>query len=170
MALEYKELDVRPLLKAGVEPFVEIMTAVDKLGPAEGLRLLAPFKPQPLFSVMERKGYLHEISELEDGDFEVRFYPKNAEVLASENADGTDNWPEPIIELDLTDLDPPQPMVKILQTLETMPAGTVLFAVLGREPLFLFPELVKRGHQWVGNFYKPGNAFRMMIRRGELKQ
>ena len=53
MALEYKELDVRPLLQAGVEPFVEIMTAVDNLGSGQGLRLLAPFKPQPLFSVME---------------------------------------------------------------------------------------------------------------------
>lgn len=170
MALEYKELDVRPLLQAGVEPFVEIMTAVDNLGSGQGLRLLAPFKPQPLFSVMERKGFLYEVSELDGGDFEVRFYPRNTEVLASENAINADNWPEPTVELDLTDLDPPQPMVKILETLESMPVSSVLFAVLSREPVFLFPELVKRGHQWVGNFDKSGTAFRMMILRGEPKQ
>jgi len=169
MGFEYKELDVRPLLQAGVEPFVEIMTAVDGLGPGQGLRLLAPFKPQPLFSVMERKGYLYELSELEGGDFEVRFFPKKPEVLASENADDADSWPDPMVELDLTDLDPPQPMVKILQALESMPEGTVLFAVLSREPVFLFPELVKRGHQWVGNFDKAGTAFRLMIRRGGAK-
>ncbi|KQV39955.1 MULTISPECIES: DUF2249 domain-containing protein [unclassified Rhizobium] len=169
MSLAYKELDVRPLLEAGVEPFVEIMTTVDRLGPKEGLRLLAPFKPQPLFSVMERKGYLYELTELAGGDYEVRFFPKNAEVLTSGDAGDADHWAEPSIELDLTDLDPPQPMVKILQTLETMPPGSVLFAVLGREPVFLFPELVKRGHQWVGNHDKTGTAFRMMIRRGEAK-
>ena len=61
-------------------------------------------------------------------------------------------------------------MVKILETLESMPVSSVLFAVLSREPVFLFPELVKRGHQWVGNFDKSGTAFRMMILRGEPKQ
>lgn len=169
MGPAYKELDVRPLLEAGVEPFVEIMTTIDRLGPKEGLRLLAPFKPQPLFSVMERKGYLYELSELPGGDFEVRFFPKNAEVLVSGDAGDADHWADPSIELDLTNLDPPQPMVTILQTLETMPAGGVLFAVLSREPVFLFPELAKRGHQWVGNHDKTGTAFRMMIRRGEAK-
>lgn len=167
MAQQFKDLDVRPMLLAGVEPFVEIMSTVDSLGPNEGLRLLAPFKPQPLFSVMERKGYLHEVSELDGGDFEVKFIPKAAEVLASENAQSPDTWPEPMVELDLTDLDPPQPMVKIMHALETMPAGEVLFAVLGREPIFLFPELMKRGHQWVGNYDQAGTAFRIMIRRGE---
>jgi uncharacterized protein (DUF2249 family) len=167
MALEFRELDVRPLLSAGVEPFAAIMSAVDALKPNEGLKLLAPFEPRPLFSVMERKGYLHEVSELEGGDFEVRFFPRNVEVLASEDADAADAWPEPVIEFDLTDLDPPQPMVKIMRTLETMPVGTVLFAVLSREPIFLFPELTKRGHQWVGNYDKSGAVFRIMIRRGE---
>lgn len=169
MGLAYKELDVRPLLEAGVEPFVEIMTTVDRLGPKEGLRLLAPFKPQPLFSVMERKGFLYEMSELPGGDYEVRFFPKNAEVLTSDNAAGADHWAEPSVELDLTDLDPPQPMVKILQALEEMAPAGVLFAVLGREPVFLFPELVKRGHQWVGNYDAAGTAFRIMIRCGEAK-
>ncbi|MGE6739004.1 DUF2249 domain-containing protein [Allorhizobium pseudoryzae] len=170
MPLTYTELDVRPLLAAGVEPFVAIMTAVDHLGPTEGLRLLAPFKPQPLFSVMERKGYLHEILELSGGDYEVRFFPKDAGVLASDNVDDPATWPEPVVELDLTDLDPPQPMVHILETLEALPAGNVLFALLQREPLLLFPELVRRGHQWVGNHDKTGSTFRIMIRRGEATQ
>ena len=47
-----------------------------------------------------------------------------------------------------------------------MAAGNVLFALLGREPLFLFPELEKRGHQWAGNFDETGKAYRIMIRVG----
>lgn len=166
MAPEFKELDVRPILADGGEPFQAIMAAVDDLAPGQGLMLLAPFRPQPLFSVMERKGFRHEVAEIEGGDFEVRFLPRAGDVMASANVENGDDWPEPVRALDLSDLDPPQPMVRILSELETMAPGEVLFAVLAREPLFLFPELTKRGHKWAGNFDKSGSAFRLVVKRG----
>jgi uncharacterized protein (DUF2249 family) len=165
MTLEFKELDVRPMLKAGVEPFQQIMSAVDGLDSGQGLRLLAPFKPAPLFSVMERKGFRYDVSELGGGDYEVRFYPESATIVGSDDADAADDWPEPARSFDFSELDPPQPMVRILAELETLAPGQVLFAVLAREPLFLFPELTRRGYQWVGNHDRSGAAFRMMIRR-----
>jgi len=166
MATAYKELDVRPILAEGGEPFQAIMAAVESLAPGEGLTLLAPFKPQPLLSVMERKGFLYQVSALDGGDFQVRFTPRATEVLASEHAQDANEWPEAIRNFDFTDLDPPQPMVRILSELETMSPGEVMFAVLAREPLFLFPELVKRGHQWAGNYDSTGTAFRIMVKRG----
>lgn len=166
MAIEFKELDVRPILAKGGEPFQAIMAAVEGLAPGQGLTLLAPFKPQPLFSVMERKGFLPHVSELEGGDFEVKFMPRATEVLASENVEDNDEWPEPSRSFDFSDLDPPQPMVRILSELESMSPGEVLFAVLAREPLFLFPELTKRGHKWAGNYDSAGTAFRIMVKRG----
>lgn len=167
MGLEFKELDVRPILADGGEPFQAIMAAVESLAPGQGLTLLAPFKPQPLFTVMERKGFLHQVTELDDGDFEVRFMPRATEVLASEDVEEEDEWPEPVRAFDFSDLDPPQPMVRILSELETMSPGEVMFAVLSREPLFLFPELSKRGHKWAGNYDNSGSAFRIMVKRGE---
>jgi len=167
MLPEFKELDVRPILAEGGEPFQAIMAAVESLAPGQGLKLLAPFKPQPLFTVMERKGFLHQVSELEGGDFEVRFMPRATEVLASEDIGDGDEWPEPVRAFDFSELDPPQPMVRILSELETMSPGEVMFAVLAREPLFLFPELTKRGHKWAGNYDKGGTAFRIMVKRGE---
>lgn len=166
MELEFKELDVRPILANGGEPFQAIMEAVEGLAPGQGLTLLAPFRPQPLFSVMERKGFAHQVSELEGGDFEVRFVPRGAAVVASEDVQEEDEWSEPARAFDFSDLDPPQPMVRILAELETMARGEVLFAVLAREPLFLFPELTKRGHKWAGNYDASGTAFRIMIKRG----
>lgn len=166
MGLEFKELDVRPILANGGEPFQAIMAAVEGLAPGQGLTLLAPFKPQPLFSVMERKGFLHQVSELDGGDFEVKFLPRATEVLASDGVGDEDEWPEPVRSFDFSDLDPPQPMVRILSELETMEPGEVLFAVLAREPLFLFPELTKRGHKWAGNYDKSGAAFRIMVKCG----
>ena len=167
MGPEFKTLDVRSIFAEGGEPFQAIMAAVESLAPGQGLTLLAPFKPQPLFTVMERKGFLHQVSELEGGDFEVRFMPRATEVLASEDIEDGDEWPEPVRAFDFSELDPPQPMVRILSELETMSPGEVMFAVLAREPLFLFPELTKRGHKWAGNYDSGGTAFRIMIKRGE---
>ena len=45
-----RELDVRPLLAAGHEPFSEIMTEVSDLGPGDVLVLRAPFNPCLLYT------------------------------------------------------------------------------------------------------------------------
>ena len=166
MAQQFRELDVRPILRNGGEPFQAIMAAVSSLSPGEGLKLFATFRPQPLFSVMDSRGFDHEVTELDGGDFEVRFTPRDEGVTFSPDAASPDYWAEPSIELDLTELDPPEPMVRILAELEKLEASEVLFALLSREPLFLFPELTKRGHQWAGNFDETGTIFRIMIKAG----
>jgi len=166
-----RELDVRPLLRNGGEPFQAIMQAVMDLHPGQALRLLATFRPAPLFDVMASRGFSHEAREIGDGDWEVVFTPAltaPAEVISS-NARQPEAWPEPGRHLDLVDLDPPEPMVRILATAEKMEPGEVMFVLLAREPLFLFPELIKRGHQWAGNFDDTGETFRMLIRIGQLK-
>jgi uncharacterized protein (DUF2249 family) len=68
-------LDVRDILKAGGEPFSDIMQAVTALRPGQGLRLLATFKPVPLFSVMSQRGFGHTEREIGGGDWEVIFTP-----------------------------------------------------------------------------------------------
>lgn len=172
MTLSLLELDVRPLLKNGGEPFQAIMQAVQGLEPGQGLKLCATFCPTPLFDVMANRGFSHEAHEIEGGDWEVVFTPKpldDAEVISS-NAGAPQAWPEPERQLDLTDLDPPEPMVRILAAAEKMQPGAVMFVLLAREPVFLFPELIKRGHQWAGNFDDLGETFRMLIRIGARKE
>ena len=165
-------LDVRPLIKGGVEPFNAIMEAVDSLLPGQSLLLIAPFKPAPLFSVMERKGFSAKAEPLDNGDWQVLFSPvmdAAPELRFSDNVVSPDVWPEPSRYLDCSDMQPPEPMVRILAEVEEMPAGAVLFALLHREPLFLFPELETRGHEWVGNFDETGTAYRIMIRVGDAR-
>lgn len=168
-----RELDVRPILRSGGEPFQAIMEAVNTLGPGQGLRLLAPFRPQPLFKVMANRGFDHEVREIDGGDWEVLFTPQpgaGAPVETSEDAENPQTWPDPSAHLDLTDLDPPEPMVRILAAADGLEPGEVLFALLSREPLFLFPELAKRGHQWAGNFDETGSVFRILVRVGRAKE
>ena len=56
---------------------------------------------------------------------------------------------QPVGELDLRGLEPPEPMLRILNTLEAAPAGTTFRARTARQPLHLFPELAARGAQHV---------------------
>ena len=48
-------------------------------------------------------------------------------------------------ELDLRGMEPPEPMLRILNTLEAVPVGTSFRARTDRQPLHLFPELASRG-------------------------
>jgi len=75
MTIDPRTLDVRPILQAGGEPFGEIMQAVASLERHQSLRLLATFKPVPLFAVMEQRGYRHVVQPLDGGDWEVIFSP-----------------------------------------------------------------------------------------------
>ncbi len=71
----FVDVDVRPVLRAGGEPFGMIISAINGLQPGEGLRLLATFKPVPLFGVLGSKGFTYEAKELDGGDWEVLFSP-----------------------------------------------------------------------------------------------
>lgn len=169
MTQSYIDLDVRPILRNGGEPFGKIMDAVTALAPDQGLRLYATFKPVPLFSVLEAKGFIHEAKEIGGGDWEVLFRrggkPEAGEARAAP-ATSTAGWSEPIQHMDNRDLEPPEPMVRILAALESMKAGEVLSALLRREPMFLFPQLAKRGHAWCGGFEPDGVTYRILICAG----
>ena len=168
MTTEFIDVDVRPILRAGGEPFSVIMQAVEGLEPGQGMRLFATFKPIPLFGVLGSRGFSHEAIELDGGEWEVLFRPDAALSLPSINPGSADAsaWPEPSIDLDNRDLDPPEPMARILEATERMKAGEVLSALLLREPRFLFPELAKRGHQWRGDFDAGRTTYKISIRVG----
>lgn len=174
MTTTFVEVDVRPILKAGGEPFEKIMQAVDALRPGEGLRLFATFKPTPLFRVLSSRGFDHQAKEVEGGDWEVLFSPTgisdNEPAQPKPLINDDRAWPEATQHLDNRDLDPPEPMVKILTATEAMAPGEVLSALLCREPMFLFPELAKRGHAWRGAFEADGTTYRILIRIAEAAE
>jgi uncharacterized protein (DUF2249 family) len=66
-------LDVRPDIAAGREPFVLIMDAVEGLGVSEELELVAPFKPIPLYRVMEARGFEWTTQRTDDGNWHITF-------------------------------------------------------------------------------------------------
>lgn len=167
------DLDVRPILRAGGEPFSAIMQAVAALTPGQSLRLLATFKPLPLFEVLGARGFAAAARDIGNGDWEVLFTPIDAAGVqpmqrAASSFDPPDDWLSPAMEIDCRELVPPEPMVKVLEAVEALASGEILGALLPREPRFLFPELEKRGHAWRGD-KRPDGSYWIAIRRGETK-
>jgi len=170
MTVPHRDLDVRPILRDGGEPFSAIMEAVAELAPGQSLRLLASFKPIPLFQVLGARGFEPVSREIGGGDWEVVFTPAAAtapvvDTGSSIEPSAGDDWQVSAREIDCRDLDPPEPMVKTLEGVEALAAGEMLAALLPREPLFLFKELAARGYQWRGGF-EPEGHYRIVIRAG----
>lgn len=152
MSSEIVTLDVRDDINRGQEPFSKIMGTVARLRPEENLRLLAPFEPLPLFSVLAKKGYTHTSKQLESGDWEVLFThgsgPKTDSKHDTSVAAGSgagEAKPSSYIEVDARGLEPPQPMVKILEALTNLPAKTGIRAHTDRRPMHLYAHLEERG-------------------------
>ncbi|MBT3340859.1 MAG: DUF2249 domain-containing protein [Planctomycetes bacterium] len=71
-----RDLDVRPTLAQGIDPFTKIMAAAAELESDECLRLIVGFKPKPLYLVMRSRGFASHTAQNADGDFEVLFWKK----------------------------------------------------------------------------------------------
>lgn len=146
-------MDVREDIRNGSEPFSKIMTAATQLQLGEQLLLIAPFEPQPLYAVLGRLGFTPNAKALESGDWEVlftRYQNALVESLAEsrttiDSHNGTESPQEDILEVDARGLEPPQPMVTILEALATMPTNTLLRARTDRRPMHLYPQLEQRG-------------------------
>ena len=168
------ELDLRDDMRAGREPFSRIMTAVRELADDQMLRLRTIFEPVPLFAVLAKRGFLYESRRDAPDDWSVWFWrgaagptahsdstPQPSVATASEHrltaatatgapavqSSGTDmlrdertHW------LDVRGLEPPQPMLRTLAALETLPEGHELVQINARVPQFLLPVLAERGY------------------------
>jgi uncharacterized protein (DUF2249 family) len=146
-------LDVRDEIRRGGKPCGLITQAVADLRPDQSLRLIAPFEPVPLFDLLGNQGLGHQATPLPGGDWEVLFsrdLPVTApKPRATEHAGCGCSAPleEQIVELDARGLEPPQPMVKILEALANRPAGTEVRARTERRPMHLYAQLEGRGFQ-----------------------
>jgi uncharacterized protein (DUF2249 family) len=135
-------LDVRPMIAAGQEPFASIMKAAAQVEEGGTLLLDAPFDPAPLRRALAGKGFASQGRKIADGHWRIAFRrgapapaPRRSGELWRE-ADGA--------HLDVRGLEPPQPMVRILELIESgeVDALTVHHE---RDPVFLYPELEERG-------------------------
>ncbi len=166
-------LDVREDFRTGQSPCEKIKSALDQVGPNQTLRLLVPFEPVPLFSVAAAKGLRHSATRSPEGDWEVLFArvadPTPATAAAADRpaacgCASSNPAPTEIVDVDARDLEPPQPMVKILEALSAFPAKGAIRARTNRRPIHLYPLLEAGG--FVGESEEQGDgSFITLIHR-----
>jgi uncharacterized protein (DUF2249 family) len=171
-------LDVRDDIRAGREPLARILAALDALGPERVLVLRAPFEPAPLYGVLDRRGFAHFAERSAPGDWMVSIYreptapaeaaPRGAAAAASPPAPPPSSVAPPagpVVALDVRGLEPPLPMVRILEAVEVLAPGQRLEVLHDRRPLFLYPQLDARGLGHATEEPAPGTV-RITIWRG----
>jgi uncharacterized protein (DUF2249 family) len=152
MTQDILTLDVRDDFRSGLHPCDKIQNALGNVGDGETLRLLVPFEPVPIFEVARNKGLSHKAQQTPEGHWEVLF-SRNAEVKTNKVARKAHSCgcgcsttePTEIVDVDARGLEPPQPMVKILEALAALPDGAALTARTDRRPIHLYPMLEARG-------------------------
>ncbi len=70
-----KVVDVRVLLDRGESPCGAIESAMASLVPGQGLVVLAPFEPVPLYAKLGRCGFSHETTQPSPGLWRIEFKP-----------------------------------------------------------------------------------------------
>lgn len=161
-------LDVRPILAAGGEPFGAIMAAAREVAPGERLCLEAPFEPLPLYRVMERNGFSAWCEQAGPEHYRVHF-------LRRAGPPGAPRGPRPLGEADWAgyaaevsveaNLEPPLPMMRVLEALARLEPGQRLLVHHVRRPVHLLARLEQDGHPYALRELGPGQV-ELLIEKG----
>ena len=148
------ELDVRPILSGGVDPFEKIMATLKEIKDTDTLKIINTFEPVPLLNVLKGKGYDYRTERPVEGEVHT-FLFKKAENKIPEQSINTENselsfddletkFSGKLKEVDVRDLEMPMPMVTILEEIEKLSIDEALYVHHKRLPQYLLPELEDR--------------------------
>ena len=144
------EFDARPLQARGEEPLGPIMRESSKVEEGHIFRLWNTFEPLPLYEVLGKKGFVPWARRTAEGDWEVFFYRKSpGEEVAAPQAPAEAEGPAPTVAtltIDVSQLVPPEPMMRILEALNQLKPGDTLLVHHVRRPVYLYPKLEELGH------------------------
>jgi uncharacterized protein (DUF2249 family) len=146
-------LDANDFLKKGEDPLRAIQKAVQSLDDGETLLVTANFKPAPLARLMQQNGHRTDMHDV-NGTWHTYITRQNGDVFKSTPKCSTDFkqmlelFKDRIVEIDVRQLTMPEPMIKILENAETLPASHALYIHHKRVPEHLLPELQNRGFGW----------------------
>lgn len=167
-------LDVRPILKNGLDPFNEINKKFQELKPNQILHIINTFEPTPLIKIFHKKGYSYQV--VDEGEIIHTYFQKkigaNMEEETSPMQSATSKFDTLlqnkffiIKEIDVTLMEPPEPMMNILSAIELLNNNEILLVHHKRIPQFLFPELEERNFKWAIKEFSE-NDVKLLIYKG----
>lgn len=167
------QLDVRPVLAGGTDPFQLIMGKISELGEGQVLVIINTFTPAPLITVLKRQGFSAYTEMINDQLVQTYFYkdPGALKPVATANESIRTHWDEVnvrfadnLVFVDVRELEMPEPMIRILAALDTLPVGKALFVYHKKLPVFLLPELAERKFDYRVNEIAPGEVHLLIFR------
>lgn len=161
------ELDVRPILEGGTDPFEAIMAKLKTMNERHTLLIINTFEPIPLLNILKKKGYAYETERPENGV--VHTYLEKYDGEAKEVGDeattselsfelAEQKFAGKMKEVDVRDLEMPMPMVTILEEIESIGEDRALYVHHKKLPQYLIPELEDRGYKWVSDEIDESNV------------
>lgn len=153
------EMDVRPTLAKGVDPFEAIMAKLKTMNDDETLMIINTFEPIPLLNILKKKGYSYETVRPENGVVHTYLEKADGEITSDDKKtvsndeaifeDIEKRFEGKMTEVDVRDLEMPMPMVTILNEIEKIEPGHALYVHHKKLPQYLIPEMEDRGYKWV---------------------
>lgn len=146
------ELDVRPVINSGKDPFSIIMQSVKQLESGGTLKLINSFEPTPLIQILGKQGFESYIENINENLVNTYFYKTSNSIIKEPvNAVSSEDWQskltqfkDKLVTIDVRNMEMPLPMITILEELDKLPSGKAVFVYHKRIPVFLLPELAER--------------------------
>jgi uncharacterized protein (DUF2249 family) len=172
------KLDARSYLENNQDPLKDILAIVNKMVPGERFELINSFEPTPLISLLTEKGFSYDVEAMNEDLVMTRFERNDTTTIAADlpvvsitehdqslfNKVLSGFKPEQITYIDVRDLEMPKPMLLIIENVDQLPSGGLLYIYHKKVPVFLLPELNKRGMAFLLN-HQSASAVDMLIYR-----
>lgn len=166
------ELDVRPIINNGNDPFNTILETVKKLQKGNVLKLINSFEPAPLIPILKNKGFDAFIEHVNQDLVITYFYKKDNSIFSEPEISNysndwqsvLDSFKNNLVTIDVRNLEMPLPMLTILEELEKLPAEKALFVYHKRIPVFLLPELKERNFEFRTNEITDGEVHLLIFK------
>jgi uncharacterized protein (DUF2249 family) len=160
------KLDVRPTIESGADPFSEIMAVIKTLKSDQILQIINIFEPIPLINILKNKGFESFTKQIEKSEFHTFFRRIDEKTIIDSNTslnnifDDFDSkmvdFGSNLVEIDVRELEMPEPMVAILNEITNLPYNHGLFVHHKKVPQFLLPELKSRSFSWLAKEIEEG--------------
>ncbi len=170
-------LDVRDDLAKGIDPFNQIMKTIKDFKEGDILKIVNTFEPSPIINVLKQKGFIARVEHISDNEIhtylqkaaEDKSEEINKEALKKAKTDDLDavlaSFKENFKEIDVRDLEMPEPMVKILEELKDLPDNHALYVHHKKVPQFLLPQLDERGYVYLSKEIDHDNTKMLIFKK-----
>ena len=166
------QLDVRPVIKNGKDPFNLIINTVKQLPQGGILKLINSFEPAPLIPILTRQGFDSYVETVSSTVINTYFFKKdNSGFSEPEKTSNAEDWQSKLefyknklVSIDVREMEMPLPMMTILEELELLPPEKALFVYHKRIPVFLLPELKDRNFEYRINEISDGDVHLLIFK------